>query len=264
MKNIWALLLMQSQKLAMYRGDMLIWGVSGIIQPTIAFLVWSTLISAGVETPYPEPSIMVYFLLIMFTGSFCSVWSSYFINMDINSGLASKYLVKPLSLFQEHIAWNVGEKFYKIAISAILMVVFVLLNLKTVSQFELNWISVLLSLICLFCAFFIHFYLDLIVGILTFWTHDNDFLRNLNFAFASLFSGVVIPVVFLPSLLQNAAVTLPYRYTLAFPAEVFLNRLSTSELILGLTIQTLWLIALVFGYQYLYKKGTKRYQSYGS
>lgn len=263
MQKFLAVLKMYNQKLIEYRADVILWTLSGIIQPVLALLIWTTLLSSGVKTGYNNSDILIYFLAAMLISSFTSVWSSYFIATDINSGQASRYLIKPFSLFLDHISWNVSEKIYKVSITFIVIVIFCLFNLDTIKQFHFSWVAFFLSLICLVSAAIIHFYFDLIVGVITFWTHDNDFFRNFNFVGFQLFSGVMIPIALLPSILQNLALILPFRYTLSFPAEVLLNRLTTFDLALGFAIQILWLIATIFLYNFLYRKGLKIYQGFG-
>lgn len=238
--------------------------MSGIIQPILALLIWSTLLSTGVKTGFSNSDVFIYFLAVMFISSFTAVWSSYFIATDINSGNISRYLVKPFSLFQDHVSWNVSEKVYKISITFLVIAVFCLLNTTTVKQFQFSWIAFLLSLVSLLSAAAIHFYLDLIIGLITFWTHDNDFFRNFNFVGFQLFSGVMIPIALLPDLLQKISIILPFRYTTAFPAEVLLNKLNTFDLTTGFIIQALWLSTAIVLYNYLYKKGLKAYQGFGS
>ncbi len=60
------------------------------------------------------------------------------------------------------------------------------------------------------------------------------------------FAGLVIPVPLMPTWLQNIAYVLPFRLTADFPFRVYSGHIPQDEAIVGIGMQLLWLIALVW------------------
>jgi ABC-2 type transport system permease protein len=153
--------------------------------------------------------------------------------------------------------------------------------------FKLGVIGVALIGICIFFAFSetftlpIHFeflpwailsllfslimmnLIDVSMGLAGFWMDDIDFLTGAFFTADALLSGKVIPVTFLPTYLQQVGFFLPFRYTVSFPIEMMLGRLSAMEIISGFSILFSWTIFFWYLQKILYKKGVIRYSSFG-
>ncbi|HLU21309.1 ABC transporter permease [Lederbergia graminis] len=59
------------------------------------------------------------------------------------------------------------------------------------------------------------------------------------------FAGAVIPVPLMPTWLQNIVYLLPFHYTADFPFRVYSGHIPTSEAIIGILAQLIWLVALI-------------------
>jgi ABC-2 type transport system permease protein len=57
--------------------------------------------------------------------------------------------------------------------------------------------------------------------------------------------GAVIPIPFMPPLLQQITALLPFRYTADFPFRVYSGHIAGTEALLGLAAQLFWLMALI-------------------
>lgn len=60
------------------------------------------------------------------------------------------------------------------------------------------------------------------------------------------FAGLVIPIPLMPYWLQTAANWLPFRYTVDFPFRVYSGQIPVGQALLGLVIQFVWIVILVF------------------
>ncbi|MGC4376645.1 ABC transporter permease [Fictibacillus sp. Mic-4] len=60
------------------------------------------------------------------------------------------------------------------------------------------------------------------------------------------FAGLVIPIPLMPSWLQKVTNLLPFRYTADFPFRVYSGHIPQNEALVGLFIQLIWLIVLVW------------------
>lgn len=60
------------------------------------------------------------------------------------------------------------------------------------------------------------------------------------------FAGLIIPVPFMPSWLQKIAYSLPFRWCADFPFRVYSGNISEHDAVLGVLVQLIWLIGLVW------------------
>ncbi|MBI2018042.1 ABC-2 family transporter protein [Candidatus Daviesbacteria bacterium] len=263
MKKYWVFVKAEWQKMFEYRGDMILWSLSGAITPLIGLAIWLAVSSSGAKLAFSESDLIVYFIAVIWVNMITSAWGAYFIQESIMRGEFSIHLIKPFTLIESYIANNLSEKIYKIFFTFLLTVILILFFHPFIYGFPVTFFSALLFLISLTMAFVIAFMFDLIIGISSFWLHDNDFLRGSYSLLDSFFSGQFIPLAFLPVLVLGAAHILPFRYMLSFPVEVLLNKVSGLELLFGFTMQFLWLMLTVLVYRLMYKQGIKIYQGYG-
>lgn len=251
------------QALFEYRGSLFIYTVSSMVVPLIGLAIWLAVLASGASLSYTNSELILYFLLTIFVGNFTSAWSSPYLAEKINNGTFSIYLLKPYSFVLATAISNIAEKIYKlifIIISFTGVIYFFIHNFT----FEMNVLQLALFLISLVMAAVIFFVLDIIIGLTAIWTHDILFLRNHFLVFNQFFSGRFIPLAFFPASALQTIELLPFRYTVSFPIEIILNKLSNEQLLKGLIIQITWVIVSIAAYKLILKLGIKSYQGYGA
>lgn len=263
LKKYWVFIKAEIQKMLEYRGDMIIWTLSSAITPLVGLAIWMAISSSGAQLIFNKSDLIIYFIAIIWVEMITSAWGSYFIQESIFRGEFSKYLIRPFTLIEEYLANNLSEKFFKLIITTCLTIILFILLHKSIDIIPITFLSVILFLPSLFMAFCIAFLFNMIIGISTFWIHDNDFIKNTFSLFDEFFSGKIIPIAFLPLLVFGAAQLLPFRYILSFPVEVLLNKVTGIDLFFGFVMQILWFLFVVLTYRILYAKGIKIYQGYG-
>jgi ABC-2 type transport system permease protein len=80
---------------------------------------------------------------------------------------------------------------------------------------------------------------------------------------ASFLSGELVPLSTLPAWAEVAARLLPFRYSLAFPVEILLNRLPPEEIAWGFLCLAAWLMLAWVGVRVLWAAGLKQYTGVG-
>jgi ABC-2 type transport system permease protein len=88
-------------------------------------------------------------------------------------------------------------------------------------------------------------------------------MRIFYFNIAALLSGEFIPLVILPFLAEYILKILPFRYTLSFPIEILIGRLTNYDIYTGFAIGMIWLVALYFIYKILYSISIRKYAAEG-
>ena len=62
---------------------------------------------------------------------------------------------------------------------------------------------------------------------------------------------------------QTVAIVLPFRYMVGFPVEVLMGQLTAGELVVGFAMQLGWLLVAVGLYQFVWRRGLRRYSAVG-
>jgi len=79
-----------------------------------------------------------------------------------------------------------------------------------------------------------------------------------------MLSGNLAPLDLFPAPIPQLSVYLPFRYTLSFPVEILLGRVSGDQLWLGFAVQSLWLLATIVLYRVLWTRGLRQYSAFGA
>jgi len=97
----------------------------------------------------------------------------------------------------------------------------------------------------LILAAFLASALSMIICLLTFVSLNPNGARLFVGVTGEFLMGAVIPIPFMPPLLQRITALLPFRYTADFPFRVYSGHIAGTEALLGLAAQFLWLLAMI-------------------
>ena len=244
-----------------YRGDVLLFTISGIAQPLINIMIWLS-VSGYAATPFSQAEFVKYFLLVMVIGTWTSAWAGVFVSRDIRLGNISPFLLKPVSFVYHQIANNIAEKTIKFVY--LLPVVVLLFFVFNITLFSFNFLILPVLLLILFASTIMLFVVDMCIGFAAFWLDDSEALFDFFGIGMFFFSGRFIPLMLMPEAIQRISIILPFRYMLSFPVELILGKLSNQDIAIGMAIQLMWLMALVVLYRSLWIKGIKRYSAVGA
>lgn len=264
MKKFWAFFKAQQQSLMEYRGDAVIWALSGVISPGISLAIWLSISSNNPSLSFSRNELIVYFLLIYLVQVLTSAWGGHFVIQQIRNGQFARYLLKPISVLHDYGSNNVSEKTIKLVITSVSLVFlwyFLLFNQPL--ALELNFFKVSLFIISVLLAGFMAFIIDITIGFLAFWVYNAYFIRDFYFVFRMFLTGSIIPISFLPPLLFNLSVYLPFRYMVSFPVEVLMGKVTGFNLLIGFIIQIVWFFAFYLLYKFIYEYSIKSNEGYG-
>ena len=248
-----------------YRADMLFFAFGNCLVPIFGLIVWLAVSNSGSNLPLNNSQLVQYYLLVFLVASITTSWKAYFISEDIKSGNISVFFLKPayysISVFTDVCAQKMFRLLFLIPL--IFLIGFLYMGLKFL-DLNLSMINVFIFIFSLMMAIIVNFLIDLLIGLTAFWLQENRVIMNLDDMFNFFLSGQLIPLVFMPTLIKEIGMFLPYRYMVSFPIEVLQGSLSSIDLMLGLIIQLIWVFSLIFLYLFTFEKGIKSYQGYGS
>jgi len=243
-----------------YPGMIAIWMFETFFFPFTQLFVWDTILSTNPSIPLSRSSLISYYLLFPLIAMFTGAWQGIFFADDIRTGAVNRLLIKPISPFLSMFTNNLAEKIIKI---------FFLLPMVTIGfiifpqDLHLQLSNMFLFFIALIMAFFINFSLETLMGMAGFWLDEVTSLSNLRDILDYTFGGIIVPIYLYSGIFKTIADLLPFRYSVAFPFEIFTNSLSFPELIIGFSIQLGWILLFTLLSVCLWHKGIQKYSAYG-
>jgi len=113
-------------------------------------------------------------------------------------------------------------------------------------------------------AFLVRFLVDWTVALAAFWTTRVSAINQIHYMAVLFFSGQIAPLAVLPRPLQVAANILPFRWTVGFPVELLLGRVTGPRILAGFAVQGAWLLAGALLVRYVWRASVKRYSAVGA
>ncbi|MBI5876747.1 MAG: ABC-2 family transporter protein [Chloroflexi bacterium] len=255
-----ALLRANWQGILEYRAQIIIWMLIST-SPLISLAVWLAVAADGPVGGYSSADFVAYYLLAIFVRHMNGSWVYHELEYGIREGLLSPKLLKPLNPIHDYLTTHLGDRIFRLPI---LIVPLGIIAWLAGAQYDLSPASLALFVLALMLSFGINFLTSYCIGLLNFWITHADSINELEYAFRSLLGGIVAPIALFPAPIPQLSLYLPFRYTLSFPVEILLGRVSPDEMLLGFTVQAAWLALFLGLYAVLWRQGLQAYSAVGA
>ena len=252
------------QRVLVYRFLFLVDRFRELIFLVTSYYLWTN-VFAGKENlfGFQQDQILTY---IIGTSLLSTVVLSY--SMDriadaIVDGDMSFLLVKP---------WRYPPLFYLIkrlaphlmrSLASLVELAVFLLVFKPRFFWQTSAALVSVSLVTLILAVTLFILINFVVGLTAFWTLHAYGPRFAVKMAMELTSGRFFPLNILPAVLFKVVNFLPFSFLVFFPLNVYLGRLSTSEIYRGFLIQIIWIAAFSVLLKIVWQRGLRRYEAVG-
>ena len=245
-----------------YRAAMAIWMIGRILEPVIYLVVWSTVAASrgGGVGGYEANDFAAYYVVLMVVNQFTFSWIMFEFEYRVRHGAFSALLLRPIHPIHEDIAKNIA---YKALTSVIIFPTAGVMILIFDPRFHLEAWAVAAFFPALLLAFAVRFLLEWTLSLAAFWTTRVSAINQMHFVLALFLSGRIAPLALLPGPVQTVADILPFRWTLAFPVELFLGRLTPHEAWTGFAMQGAWLALGLVILSLSWRSGVGRYSAVG-
>ena len=246
-----------------YRASGAIWMIGSILEPVVYLTVWSTVARSrgGTVSGYTPEEFAAYYTVLLLVNHLTFSWVMHEFQYRIQYGMFSFALLRPVHPIHADIAENIAFKGVQLAV---ILPAILLLGFAFHPHFEpVGW-SLALFLPALFLAFLLRFIFEWTVALAAFWTTRVTAMNQIYFSLQMFLSGRVAPVAMLPLWVSGAAHHLPFYYTVGFPVELALGRLTPREAILGFAIQIGWLAVTVTAISLTWRRAAARFSAVGS
>lgn len=246
-----------------YRSQNLVWVVQGVLPPLFAIIAWLAIYGdRGQVGGFTRSDMITYYLVIAIAWYIIGGRINGQIARAIKDGTVAHQLLKPSAALALQVLAEQCWKLVSLTLALPLYLVLVLyfrhdLHIAlTVPRVAVALLSTLVSAV-------IFIILEIMLGIMAFWTTNTRNLFDVYDLLLILASGELVPISMFPRPLGAALNVLPFRYTFSFPVEIFLGKLDPAQTVLGLLAQVAWLAVLCGLARLMWVHGLRRYSATG-
>lgn len=207
---------------------------------------------------YTFSQIITYFVLANVTMSI--LWNDVDdkVGRQIRKGKMTRALLYPMDYIFRNLFGSMGGKLMVILLQTLPVFILGILLFKI----SFSWAS-LIYLPVMLLAYLINYILCFIVGTSAFWLKENRGLISIRQAILGFLAGSIIPLAFLPPVLQKVSWYLPFQYTSSIPINTFLGKYDLAMLFKIMAIQIAWIVVLYIILRILWNSGVKKYTGAG-
>jgi ABC-2 type transport system permease protein len=246
-----------------YRASLFIWMIAHVLEPLVYLVVWSVVAEGGGGSAggYTTAEFAGYFIMLMLVENVSYTWIMFEYDYRIREGLLSPALLRPVHPIHSDIADNVSAKAitmpFMLAVGALLALIFR-------PQLSPHGWVLAAAIPALVLAFLLRFLLEWTLAQAAFWTTRVSAINQSYFVMMLFLSGQVAPLALFPPWLQVTASILPFRWTLGFPVELLLGRLTPMEALIGLGVQAVWVALAYVLMRIVWRAGIRLYSAVGA
>ena len=267
MQKYWHVINIGIQNNLTYRFNFLARAVFGLI-PLVAMLyVWQKIYSGnGPGTTvgtYSLAQMISYYLLTTVVDALTAVneddWQ---IAADIKDGNISQFLLKPIDYLWYRLCLFLSGRVTYLAVAVTPLALFIL-YLHQYFVLPQSWTAFGWFLVSTALTALLQFFMSYAMAMLAFWVLEVSTFIFILYAFEYLASGHLFPLDILPPNLEQALYFTPFPYQLYFPVSIYMGKTAGADLLRGLLIQALWVIAAYGIARFAWRRGIKKYSAVG-
>ncbi|MEJ2088049.1 MAG: ABC-2 family transporter protein [Gammaproteobacteria bacterium] len=244
-----------------YRASGMIWMIGSVVEPTVYLVVWSAVSTSrgGDVAGYGPHEFAAYYMTMLVVSHLTFSWVMHDFTFRVQYGSLSFELLRPIHPIHADVCANLAYKalMLVVVVPALAVLWFTFEPNFTPNATSLNFLPVLVL------AFAVRFCIEWTLALAAFWTTRVTALNQVYFSVQMFLSGRVAPIAVMPLWLQDTAHTLPFYYTVAFPVEVALGRLTPTEILQGLAAQLMWLAVALGLLALIWRRAVRHFSAVG-
>lgn len=251
------------QEFLAYRLNFFLWRVRVIISILISFFLWQTIYMGRSQVfGYDKAQMLTYIILITFLNGLVLSTQTFRIADEINTGVISNFLIRPMNYFGFIAARDIADKSLNTIFSIFEMAMFVILLKPPIFlQTSIYWLSLFILVSILAAVLF--FGIGSILSLIGFWTRETWAPRFVFFILVTFLAGTYFPLDIFPKPIFNILELLPFSYLIFFPLKIYLGNMPNDHLVSGILIMFFWIITVYIALQFIWRKGLMKYTSEG-
>jgi ABC-2 type transport system permease protein len=246
-----------------YRAEIFIWMIGHVLEPLIYLVVWSEVSrsTGGKVGGFGAGDFAAYFIVMMLVNHVTYTWVMYEFEYRIRRGTLSFALLRPLHPIHTDIVDNLSSKLITLPMMVLAAAV---LAFFFKPAFHLVPWAIMASVPALFLAFLVRFLIEWTLALAAFWTTRVSAVNQGYYVIMLFLSGQIAPLALLPHPIRMIAAVLPFRWTVSFPVELLLGKLTPVQALTGLTVQAAWLLLSLALIRKVWRAGVYIYSAVGA
>ena len=247
-----------------YRANLLMYLLFWLVSPVIYLAIWTSIANVkGNVNGLTANDFITYYMTLLIVDQISSNIVIHTFAFKIQDGTLSGELIKPIHpMLTNALVNNIAFKI--LTIMGFIPIWIILFFLFKPDYSGVTLTNVLIAFPMMLMGFLIGYLLTATITSLAFWTTRVYSIHDFYFGLSLLFSGQFVPLTLMPKVIQNIAQYLPFRFQLYHPIELILGKLSTTEIIQGYVTAGIWLILAITLFNWVWRKGVKRFSAVGA
>lgn len=252
------------QRQLVYRSTVYAYRLGNVVEILFQFAIWTSVFDGTQSVFGYNYREMITYVIIGWLINF--ITDNYgmtdVVAKDIQTGMLSNYLVKPLSYLRYLVSMSFGR--ITIALfSGVVMQAFFIFIFRHQIIAPSSYRSIIIIILIVFIGYFVRLLISILFGMLAFWTTDMSGLNSFFAILIRFLSGGYAPLSLLPPFLYSLSMCFPFAYIVFFPTQLYLGKVSLSAGIRGIGVEVLWLLAIYAIIKIVWHRGLKRYEAVG-
>jgi ABC-2 type transport system permease protein len=247
-----------------YRANLMMYLLFWLVSPVIYLAIWTSIAnSKGNVQGLTANDFITYYMTLLIVDQITSNIVIHTFAYKIQDGTLSGELIRPIHPMLTNALVN-NIAFKALTIIGFIPVWIILFFLFKPDYSSVTLIGVLLAIPIMVMGFLIGYLLTATITSLAFWTTRVYSIHDFYFALSLLFSGQFVPLTLMPKIIQNIARYLPFQFQLYNPIQLILGKLSTAQIIQGYVTAGIWLIVAINLFNWVWRRGVKRFSAVGA
>lgn len=246
-----------------YKADFTFYMAINMVFFYISIALWGAVYhstSNGVIDNYTLSNTITYFLITAILWRL-DLTNSLFLGEDIWGGYFSNDLIKPWNVVFTHFVYTLSDLMIGLLTFTPFFIIMAITAHKMVSW--PSGINLIYFLITTILGLAMNFMFNLILHSITFHFGDQEAQIGLVNYITSFLAGGVFPIIFIPGILRTIFLALPFKFLFFVPAEIYLGKMSASQIYLGWLQLAIWIVIFYAIYRFVYSSGLKKYSGTG-
>lgn len=242
-----------------YRAELIVWMLTTTM-PLVSLALWSAVAENAPIGRFDQRAFTGYFLASLLVRQLTGSWIVWELNQDIKNGTLAQKLLRPIHPLWLYAADNLGVVPLRLVVTL------------PITALALHYVGpslprspalLVIFLASLFGAWAVNFFSMTLIGSLAFFLESSSSIFDLWSVGFMLLSGYLVPLDLFPPSLRGVALSLPFRFALAFPVDIATGHATLQTALADLGTQALWVVALAACALALFRAGLKRYAAFG-
>jgi ABC-2 type transport system permease protein len=266
-KKYWHVINIGIQNNLTYRVNFLFRAVFGFVPLLATIYLWRAVYGSKPGSPdisgYSILQMTSYYLIVTLVDALTAVseddWQ---IAADIKDGNISQFLLKPIDYLRYRLCLFFAGRAIYIMVAAVPLAIFIFCLRKyfvlPADPALMGWFFVSIVMTAL-----LQFFTSYAMAMLAFWVLEVSTFIFILFAFEYIASGHLFPIDILPAGIAKLLFFTPFPYQMYFPVSIYMGRTTGSNLLHGLIVQALWVVAAYLIARFAWYRGIRKYGAVG-